>query len=132
VQAHIELFAHARVVPIPPGIGVAPPLLRRGADILHGRCSYRVRTTEPTGLLELRGGQTVSLGELFDIWGQPLSPTRLAGFRVSARNPVRAYVAGRRWHGDPRRVPIVRHAVIALEVGATIPPHPSYRFPDQP
>jgi hypothetical protein len=128
VQAHIELFAYGRVMPIPPGIGMAPPLLRRGAHVLRGRCSYPVRTTEPTGVLELRARPTVSLGELFDIWGQPLSSTRLAAFRGS----VRAYIAGRRWRGDPRAVPIVRHGVIAIEVGEAIQPHPSYRFPDQP
>jgi hypothetical protein len=130
VQAHIELFARGAVVPVPPGIGVVPPLVRDGAYVRGGRCSYPVRTTEPTGLLELRQGRPLPLGRLFAIWGQPLSPTRLAGFRASPRAPVRAYLNGRRWRGDPRDLPLTRHAVVALEVGPHIAPHARYRFPD--
>src|SRR5882672_9532519 len=49
--AHVELFAQGRVVIVPAGIGVAPPLRRRGAYVLSGRCSYSVRTREPTGVI---------------------------------------------------------------------------------
>jgi hypothetical protein len=125
-QAHVELFAAGRVVPIPPGIGVAPPLRRRGAYVRTGRCSYPLRTTEPTGLLELRRDAGLTLGALFDVWGQPLSRRRLARFRGA----VRAYLGGVRWRGDPRQLPLRGHAVVVLEVGPFVPPHVSYRFPD--
>src|SRR4051794_11141300 len=124
--AHLELFARGRVVPIPPGIGVAPPTVRRGARVLGGRCSYPARTLEPTGIVELRRGTPVSLGDVFAIWGQPLSRTRMAGFRGA---PVRAYLGGRRWRGDPRGLPLSRHSVVVLEAGPFIAPHARYRFP---
>jgi hypothetical protein len=125
VEAHLELFARGRVIPIPPGIGIAPPLQRGGAYVHGGRCSYAVRTREPTGLLELRAGAVPTLGQLFDVWGQPLSRTRLAAFHGS----VRAYVGGVRWHGDPRAIPLRRHAAIALAVGPAVPRHATYVFP---
>lgn len=125
VLAHVELFASGRVVPVPPGIGIAPPLVRRGAYVRGGRCSYPIRTTEPTGLLELRRGARATLGELFAIWGEPLSPARLAAFRA----PVRAYLGGRRWRRDPRTLPLSAGAVVVLEVGPFVPPHARYRFP---
>jgi hypothetical protein len=130
-EAHLELFARGAVVPVPAGIGIAPPMVREGAYVLSGRCSYPARTTEPTGLLELGSGRPISLGRLFEIWGQPLSMTRLADFRASQPGEVRAYLDGRRWHGDPRRLPIRPHAVIVLEVGPPIAPHAHYRFPDR-
>ncbi|HZV73101.1 MAG TPA: hypothetical protein VFF79_05230 [Conexibacter sp.] len=129
VLAHVELFAAGRVVPIPPGIGVAPPLVRRGAYVSGGRCSYPIRTTEPTGLLELDSDVHLSLGDLFAIWGQPLSRTRLAAFRTTARAPVRAYLDGRRWRRDPRTMPLSAGAVVVLEVGRYLPPHARYSFP---
>ena len=130
--AHLELFAAGRVVPIPPGIGIAPPLARAGAYVRAGRCSYPVRTTEPTGLLSLRAvgsEKTLTLGALFDVWGQPLSRRRMASFRGSARDPVRAYVGGRRRRGDPRAIALTPHAVIVLELGPLVPPHRRYVFP---
>lgn len=129
VLAHVELFADRLVVPVPPGIGIAPPLARRGAYVRGGRCSYPVRTTEPTGLLELSRGARLSLGDLFAVWGQPLSRTRLAAFSATARSPVRAYLGGRLWRGDPRTLPLAAGAVVVLEVGRYVPPHASYRFP---
>jgi hypothetical protein len=129
VLAHVELFAGGLVVPVPPGIGVAPPLVRRGAYVRGGRCSYPVRTTEPTGLLELSGGARLTLGDLFAVWGQPLSRTRLAAFSATARSPVRAYLDGRPWRRDPRALPLAAGAVVVLEVGRYVAPHASYRFP---
>jgi hypothetical protein len=130
VGAHVELFAHRRVVVVPAGIGMAPPLRARGAYVTSARCSYPLRTREPTGLLELdpRAGP-LTLGDLFAIWGQPLSASRLAGFRAPSGTRVAAYLNGRPWPGDPQAIPLRRHAVIVLEVAGQVAPHASYRFP---
>jgi len=65
------------------------------------------------------------LRDLFAIWGQPLSPTRLAG----GGGRVSVYVNGRRVAGDPAAIPLREHAEIVLEVGGFIPPHHTYVFP---
>jgi hypothetical protein len=121
---HLELFARRLVVIVPAGIGIAPPLLRRGAYVRSGRCSYPVRTREPTGVVEVAAGARLTLGRLFALWGQPLSRTRLAGFR----GKVSAFVGGRRRVGDPRYIPLTRHAEIVLEVGGYVPPHRRFLF----
>jgi len=125
---HLELFANGRVVIVPAGIGISPPLERVGAYVFGGRCSYAARTREPTGVVEVAKGSSLLLRHLFAIWGQPLSPRRLAGFRTAGADRVRAYVGGRRWHGAVGRIPLRRHAEIVLEVGPFIPPHAMYRF----
>jgi len=126
---HLELFARGHVVAIPAGVGVAPPERRRGAYVVAGHCSYPLRTLEPTGVIEVRARALFKLGDFFAIWRQPLSRHQLAGFRVSPRTPVRAYVGGRRWRRDIRLIPLARHAQIVLEAGPYVPPHPSYGFP---
>lgn len=125
----VELFAHRRVVLIPAGVGIAPPRVESGAYVSGGRCSYPVRTQEPTGVIEVAAGTRATLGDLFDVWGQPLSRTRLAAFRAPPGSPVRVYVNGRRRPGDPRSTPLDRHTAIVVELGAYLPPHPAYRFP---
>jgi hypothetical protein len=128
---HVELFAQRQVVVVPAGIGMAPPVQRRGAYVLGARCSYPLRTREPTGLVELDSqAEPLTLGDLFAVWGQPLSTTRLAGFRAPPGQRVEAYLDGRPWRGDPRAMPLRRHAVVVLEVGGHVPPHAAYRFPD--
>ncbi len=107
---HLELFARNRVIIVPAGI--------------HHRC---MRTRWPVGIVEMRGRHT--LGDFFRVWGQPLSKTRLVGFQTSPARPVRAYIAGRRWHGSLGRIPLRRHANVVLELGRYIPPKKVFLFP---
>jgi hypothetical protein len=123
---HLELFAHRRVVTIPAGIGIAPPVSRSGARVLGGRCSYALRTREPTGVFEVAPGRRWTLRDLFAVWGKHLAPGRLLSFR----GRLRAFVDGHLRRGDPRTIELRRHVRIALEITGAVPPHSSYRFPN--
>jgi hypothetical protein len=124
--AHVELFAHGLGVVVPAGAGIAPPRRRAGAYVRGGRCSYPLRTTEPTGLIELRHGTGATLGDLFALLGQPLSRRRMASFR----GPVRAWVDGRPWHGAPGALPLRPGGQVVVAVGAArVPVHAAYEFP---
>ena len=127
---HLEVFANRRDVVIPAGIGVAPPRRRDGAYVSGGRCRYPLRTVEPTGLIEVESGRRLTLGDFFDVWGQPLTRRRVLGFRARAGSPVAVFVNGRRWAGSPRSVPIERHRAIVVEVGGFFPPTKKYLFPN--
>ena len=127
---HLELFARKLVVLVPAGIGIAPPLRREGAHVLGGRCSYPLRTREPTGVIEAASARPLRLGDVFRVWGQPLSPRRLAGFRTAQH--VLAFVNCRRYLGDPRTIALRRHDEIVLEIGGYVSPHRSYLFPKGP
>jgi hypothetical protein len=121
--AHIELFVERRVLIVPAGVGVSRPSRVSFGLIRAHRCSYPVRTLDPTGVIEV--GARATLGDFFAVWGQRLGPHRIASFT----GRVLAFVGGRRWWGDPRRIPLARHAQIVLEVGGYVPPHPRYLFP---
>jgi hypothetical protein len=125
-RVHVELFARRRVIIVPAGVGVARPLRRVLGRVVPGGCSYELRTLEPTGVVEVAAGRPLTLGALFRLWGQPFGPYRLASFR-SARQLL-AFVGGRRWHGDPRTIPLTPRAQIVLELGGYVPPHPRYAF----
>jgi hypothetical protein len=121
---HIELFVRRRVLIVPAGIGVARPWREHLARLTPGGCSYPARTLEPTGVVEILRGSRMTLGDLFRIWGQPLGPRRIAGFR----GPVLAFVGGKRRRGDAASIRLTRHAQIVLELGGYVAPHPTYRF----
>jgi hypothetical protein len=122
---HLELFARRHVVLVPAGIGVAPPRRRTGARVLGGRCWYPLATTDPSGLIEIERGRRTTLGAFFDVWGRPLSRTRVLSFR----GRLLAFVDGRRWRADPRQIPLARHRQVVLEVGGYVPPHRVYAYP---
>ncbi len=120
---HLELFAAGRVIVVPAGIGVAGGR-RDGARVRGGRCLHALATTEPTGVVEVVHGTRATLGDLFDVWGRPLSPRRIASFR----GRVRAYVNGRRVKSDPRAIPLRHHTQIVLAIGADVPVHSAFAF----
>jgi hypothetical protein len=129
---HVEVLAANRVVIVPAGIGVRPPLTRSAGRIARARCYGALVTLEPTGVVLVRAGARPLLSDLFRAWGQPLSPSRLASFAASAGTRVAAFVDGRRWRGAPGSVPLLSHAEIVLEVGPHVPPHHSFTFPPGP
>jgi hypothetical protein len=103
-------------------------LTRYFARVIPDGCTYAARTLDPTGVIEVRARTRLTLGDLFDLWNQPLGRHRLAGFRTRAS--VLAFVAGKRWRGNPRAIPLTHHAQIVLEIGGYVPPHARYLFPN--
>jgi hypothetical protein len=122
---HLELFAAGRVVIVPPGIGVGRPHRRSGAFVTGGPCVTALRTSEPTGVIELSPGTRATLGDLFAVWGRPLTDTRLLGFR----GRVRAWVDGVRWTDPVRSIPLRPRRQIVLVTGPDVPVHATYAFP---
>lgn len=110
-RIHLELFADARAIVIPAGIGA---------------CTDPLRTRTPTGVVELTRSH-LTVGDLFRVWKQPLGPHRLLSFR--SRTAVRAYVGGRPVRGPVGSVALTRGAEIVIELGGYVPPHVSFLFP---
>jgi hypothetical protein len=65
------------------------------------------------------------VGDFFAVWRMPLSSRRMLTFR----GEVKAYVAGKRWRGDVRAIPLSDRRQIVLEVGGYVPPHSFFLFP---
>jgi hypothetical protein len=126
---HVELFAANRVVIVAQGIGTRGPLRFAAGRISGAECYGELVTLEPTGVVLVRPGARLSVGDLFRVWGQPLSRRRMASFKASPKTEVAAFVNGRRWHGSPASVPLTAHVEIVLEVGPHVPPHHIYTFP---
>ena len=126
---HVEVFAANRVVLLPAGIGTRSPRTSVTGRITRASCYGALVTLDPTGLVLVRPGASLTVAMLFRSWGQPLSATRLASFRAAPGTRVTVFVDGRPWPGAPGAVPLTRHAEIVLEVGPHVPPHSSYAFP---
>ncbi len=125
---HLEIFVNRRVLIMPAGIGLRPPLRRAGiARLAGGRCAYPLHTLDPTGTVLRRALAAAHAGRLLHDLG-PAPGCRGNCSRSAGR--VRAFRNGREWKGDPRRMPLRRHDEIVLEVGGYVPPHTRYLFPE--
>jgi len=70
--------------------------------------------------------RTYTLGDFFDIWGQPLDHEQVG----PAHGPVTALLNGRVFIGNPRSIPLLAHAQIQLEVGKPLVAPEQIAFPD--
>lgn len=120
IHAHLDIFANGRKVRVPSQIGIP------------GKCIYWLHTHDSSGIIHVESPvqRTYTLGDFFDIWGAPLSRNKVLSFDVSRSEPLRVYVDGKLYKGDPRKVPIKEHEEIALVIGKMKgKPPASYEFP---
>jgi hypothetical protein len=124
IHAHLAVFVngHARI--IPEGIGIVPPRqivqTSEGPFVVGGRCFYWLHSHGRDGVIHIESPvtRTYTMGNYFNIWGQPLSATQIG----PVKGAVITWVDGARYPGDPRSIPLTAHAVIQFDVGLNIPP----------
>ncbi|MCA1595203.1 MAG: hypothetical protein LC772_02080 [Chloroflexi bacterium] len=114
IHAHVSLFVNGQQDAIPAQIGIT------------SACLYYLHTHDASGIVHVEATQpqTFTLGQFFQIWGEPLSTTDVAGFT----GPVTVYVNGVPYTGDPNAVTLAAHEEITLEGGTIVAP-PTYSWP---
>lgn len=121
IHQHLDLIVDGRHVLVPAGIGIDA----RGLFIspLH--------THDPSGIIHVESPvvRRFTLGEFFGVWGVRLTKRCLGGYCAGAGKTLRVYVNGRRYRGDPRRVPLTSHEEIAVVFGKTRSIPGTYSFP---
>jgi hypothetical protein len=129
VHDHVAIFVNGQPRRLPAGAGIAAPRLaehlstRLFVDNNPQGCLYWIHVHSNDGILHIESPSktTFTLGQFFDIWGQPLSAHQVG----PAQGAVVAFVNGREFHGDPRDIPLLAHGTIQLDVGTPVVPfHP--------
>lgn len=126
IHSHLSLYVDGQQIAIPEAIGVEDPEIVAGF-VVAGSCFYWLHTHDATGIIHVEPPTEIetTLGQLFDIWGQPLSSDEVAGHQ----GPVTVLVDGEAYTGDPRAIVFEAHSQIALEVGTPLVTPPVYLFP---
>lgn len=128
IHAHLSLFVSGKQIAIPKGIGIVPPRDVQQGFVDAGSAFYWMHTHDATGIIHIESpeNRAFTLGDFFDIWGEPLSRTHVADFT----GEVRVSVDGTVFTGDPRNIPLNAHTQITIEVGTPLVAPPLYVFPD--
>jgi hypothetical protein len=120
VHAHLTIVANGQVVPVPAYTG-----------IVDNHCIYWLHTHDTSGVvhIEAPSQRAFTLGQFFDVWGQPLSASQVLGFKADGQHSVQFFVDGQPYNGDPRQIPLGAHTLITIEYGPPFPMPPSFTFP---
>jgi hypothetical protein len=132
IHAHLTVFVAGAPRQIPYGIGIAPPVQAEntphGPFAAGGACFSWLHTHAADGIIHIESPaqRVYTLGDFFDVWGRQLGP----GVVASALGHVTAFVNGRPYEGNPRSIPLFKHAQIQLDVGRPLVAPESIRFPN--
>ena len=109
IHQHLLILSKGKTVSIPPNVGQVP----------MAQCLYWVHTHTPDGIIHIEAPQnrTFTLGQFFDIWGQPLTKSRAASAIAPKGSSLRIWVNGKLWTADPRLIPLSAHADIVIQAG---------------
>ena len=120
IHSHLALFVRGKQLAIPDQIGIP----HNGAA---ASCIYWVHTHDATGIIHVESPivHTFTIGQFFDIWGEPLERSRV----TTASGEVRAFVNGSEYEGNLASIPLTAHQEITLEIGPPYVPPPRYLFP---
>jgi hypothetical protein len=116
IHTHLTLVESGQQMTVPSQIGITP------------KCLYSLHTHDATGIIHVESAVMMkfTLGQFFDIWGQPLSESELAGHAGT----VHAFIDGDLFAGNPRDIELFDHDELTLEVGTPlVDPPRSYTFP---
>lgn len=125
IHSYLEIYVDGKPVTVPPGAGiVAPAASGETALASNGlkTCLYplHVHDGEPNIIhIESPIQKTYTLGNFFDIWGQPLSATQVLGNKADSTHKLVFEVfdaSGKLTQvtSDPRAIGLAEHETIAI------------------
>jgi hypothetical protein len=123
VHTHLTVFVDGVLRPLPPGIGIVQPTAANSANgpfYSASNCYYWLHVHAQDGIIHIESPtvQSYSLGQFFDLWGQPLGAGRVA----TEGGTLTVYVDGTLYTGDPRAILLGSREDIQIDVGTVVPP----------
>ena len=109
IHQHLVIFDHGKQVDIPNNVGQVP----------MRRCLYWLHTHTPDGIIHIEAPKDLSftLGDFFAVWGQPLTKTQAASAKATAKTPLRVWVDGKPYKGDPAKIKLSAHTDVVIQAG---------------
>ena len=119
VHSHLNIRINGQLELPPADVGILPA------------CLYWLHTHTGQGVIhvEAPSEMTFTLGQFFDVWGQPLSATQVAAHTLGPGESLFVFVDRVPYQGDPRAIELGDLVAIEVQVGpSALEPLP-YTFP---
>ncbi|RDU97796.1 hypothetical protein DWV00_17325 [Trinickia dinghuensis] len=107
VHAHLAIFYNGQQMILPQHIG------------LPASCDYEMHTHDHTGIIHIEAPnvKNYTLGDFFDIWGEPLTNSNVAGLTGNIVAYLNDNGESRRYMGDLRAISLMSHRDVTLQIG---------------
>ncbi|MBB5444871.1 MULTISPECIES: hypothetical protein [unclassified Paraburkholderia] len=107
VHAHLAIIKDGQWLALPMNVGIL------------SQCTYEMHTHDNTGIIHIEAPnlKTYTLGEFFDIWGEPLTNTNVAGIMGDVVAYINDNGDSRRYMGDLRSIELTSLRDITLQIG---------------
>jgi hypothetical protein len=109
VHAHLAIFKDGQWLAMPANVGIL------------SSCDYEMHTHDQTGIIHIETPtfKKFTLGQFFDIWGEPLTSTNVAGVTGTVVAYINDNGDSRRYMGDLRDIELTSLRDITLQIGTT-------------
>jgi hypothetical protein len=123
IHTHLSVYVNGSLRPIPAAIGIVSPIAEQtssGPFYGASRCYYWLHVHTQDGVIHIESPvqQRYTLGDFFDLWGQPLGTDQVG----PALGTLTVFVDGRSLTGSPRDIALGSHEDIQIDVGTPVVP----------
>jgi hypothetical protein len=136
VHSHLSVFLDGRMLAVPAAIGIKNPRFTTNTTwpdgfASSGDCHYPLHTHDTSGRLHVESPEpaTFTLGQVFKLWGQPLTRSNFAGITgkpiviyIHDDGPITVY------NGDPAAIELKSHREITVQIGGALSQIPTYTW----
>ena len=128
-HTHLAIYKDGVRLAIPQLVGVVG-----NDEVLSTTCFYPLHTHDSTGTLHIEplNHDRVTLGQFFNIWGQSLTRSNVAG---QLNSPVVVYINDggnlRIYQGDPGAIELKSYRSIVIQLGTALNEIPAFNLADE-
>jgi hypothetical protein len=112
IHQHLNIFDNGKPVVVPKEIGIIP-------ESTTSALFSPLHTHDSTGIMHVESDtkRDFSLGQFFGVWGVYLSRRCIGGLCQKPGTPLKFYVDGNRFRGDPVTMVLKQHQQISIVYG---------------
>jgi hypothetical protein len=124
-HAHLSIIVGGNETTLPAGVGIDQTT----------QCLYWLHTHATDGIIHIEAPKSsaarkFTLGDVFDIWGKPLSSTQIGAAKLTKDQKLVMYVDGKPYPGNPRSIVLASHTQVVIEITPPeVTPPPTFTFP---
>ena len=114
IHQHLDIFVNGKRVTVPALVGIYA-----NGNPSQGGFFVELHTHDTSGIIHLEAPKAgaFTLGQFFGVWGVRLSSRCIGGYCAAPGKPLKFYVNGKRFAGDPNNIVLREHQEFAIVYG---------------